>query len=933
MRGFLLSMDALVAILILFLVAFSLLGLTFTYSLPQLKYQRMYYVGKDILNVMGKVTVSDIRNYDIVQDFFDNGFLNQNDLNKTVMDVVGSLWASGNVTEAENLTNAVFGEFLNSTNYNFEILMNGERVYINNKTPGINQFSRFSTVVSGYKVGKPVWGYVARAYLTKATKTDSTYVYFGGYVGDGNISKMFVLPEYENITSVYMEMAADSNFDLYVNDVFSGSYSATGSGNMSTDKWYISSSYFDNFHEGNNSIKINFTAPGNNYIGGGYIKITYNTTEFITEPDYIFGENATETYRFPGIEGIINLYSSFFVPGTISNMSVYLHYKSNYTIFLALGNETVYEGNGTEEQNITIYPSLDYADISKKTVPMRLGLRNVSYITLGGNGTGDAVLSTDVSGSMNDCGEYMEPYICHYRCVFGGSKSCEVSDPADCTDNVCGGFCIISYNHYLECNRTKLEIAQEANKEFIDIVLNESIPGNRVGLNSYSSSIQTSESLNNDAEYLKSKVDEYTAYGSTCICCGIEDGINTLSDQSDETRRKTIVIMTDGEANIRCYTASTDLNGDSVVTAKDDTIQSACNAYNDYNITVYTIGFGLSEDEIDNETLYLTAQCGHGEYYFSNASELANTFRQIATDFVNGSYVAQTIEMEGNLTAINTLYPDSYIEFNYTSEIEPPQYGQIIFRLESANLGNFSGTDIITDNTTGTKEGWFYIPENVEIVDIKITSYSSQYWTDRLYIKNESAPNWTNIYWLSDYDSNYTNLGDPYTINIPVEYIGTGENNSIKIGTGTGPDNATGASPDDRVIYTIRISGINLEGYSNVFSRAKGSRIRVYYDIDGDNISDNYEIIAYGFDPDDIFDPSNDSIDDAFMRLMDDMNFLFDANPDGYGNGTLENPYDGLNETNPIDLQIASDIKIESGYIPDVPSLWDPVRLEINVWI
>jgi hypothetical protein len=169
-------------------------------------------------------------------------------------------------------------------------------------------------------------------------------------------------------------------------------------------------------------------------------------------------------------------------------------------------------------------------------------------------------------------------------------------------------------------------------------------------------------------------------------------------------------------------------------------------------------------------------------------------------------------------------------------------------------------------------------------------------------------------------------------VQIPVELIAAG-NNSIKIGAGLADINSTGGSPDDKVIYTLKIGGITMEGYSSVFPKAQGSTITVYYDYDGDNIYDGTQTLEIGPNPQDIFDPENDSIDDAILRLLDNLNFISDANPGSYGAGTAGNPYDGINSTNPIDLQLVSDIEINSGYISGVPTLWNPVKLEINIWI
>jgi hypothetical protein len=355
-------------------------------------------------------------------------------------------------------------------------------------------------------------------------------------------------------------------------------------------------------------------------------------------------------------------------------------------------------------------------------------------------------------------------------------------------------------------------------------------------------------------------------------------------------------------------------------------------AYQNYGIITYAVGFGETEADVDNSTLNKTAECGHGKYFYSNVTGLAETFQQIALEVINASYQAQTVEVLGHPN-ISMLYPDSYIQLNYSSSVQPTGYGEVMLTFESPNLSSMSGPANITDNVTQTKEGWYYIPEGLEVVDSKITSYSSNFWTDRLYVNSSATAGWTRIYWLGDYGGvNYTSLGDPFVVNTPLSYVAPG-NNSIRIGTGlNSTGNGTGASGDDRIIYTLKIDGIFLEEYSGVFPKGKGSTVTVYYDFNGDNAYDGYSQVAYGPDPSDIFDPWNDSVDDSFMRLMDMMNFIQDINPYSYGNGTAGNPYDGINQTNPVDLQITSDVAFDTVTAEGIPSLWGPAVMEIRIW-
>jgi len=931
LRGFILSLDAMFSVAFLFSLMVFISGMSFIYSSPELEYQRIYYSGKDVMNIMETLDLGDVQELAIVQQMLQQGLITGDNFDNTILDAVGSLWAEGRESYATALLESVFNDVLNATRYGYEIIIEDTSIYLKNAT-SCKYKARLNTIASGYMTGEPVSGFVARAYLKRSTSTKSEYIYFGGYEGEGNITKIVELPDYDEIHSVYMEMDAGNSFKLYINDVASGEYSKTIENNLTADKWSIDNVHLSKFTRGGNTITIEFTTAENNYIGGGYMRIRYNISNDVVEPLKTIGENASDSYYFPGIKGIINLYSSIYVPGQLNSISAYLHFDSNYTIFFSVGNKTVYEGNGTTEQNITIPDAnfsefFNYDELSKKTIPVRIGLRNVSY-TLSGRSIGDSVLSTDISGSMDDCAQYIEPYTCHYSCIFGGSKSCTVSEPSDCTGNACGGTCWWPYGHELDCNQSKLDIAKEAGKKFVDIVLDESIPGNRVGLNSYSTDIVDTENLTSDKDALYAEINEYTADGWTCICCGVEEAITMLNQQSNSSRRRSIVIMSDGETNERCYTASEDLNGDSNVDAKDDAIQSACNAYNIYGIVVYAVAFG---NDADNETLQLMAECGNGTFYFSNSTELANTFRKIAEGIINGSYIAQTVDLEGNITDINTLYPDSCITFNYTSEIAPMGYGDVIFSFESKSFGELTGNSTITDNETGTKESWYYIAENTEPIEVMVTSYSSKYWTDRLYMKHVSEGNWTRVYWLGNFNKIYEKLGDPYIVRIPINKVYTG-NNTVRIGTGTSPASAAGGSRDNKVIYKLRLGGMTQVGYNRPFSKANGSTVTIYYDIDGDNVADGSSVIRYGSNPDDLFDPENDAVDDSFMRLMDTLNFFSDQNPDGYGNGTADNPYDG-DESNPIEFQISQDdIDFEFNEISGVPSLWGPAELEVRTW-
>ncbi|MFH1445272.1 MAG: vWA domain-containing protein [Nanoarchaeota archaeon] len=947
-KGFILSMDALMAIGLLLTLSFFILSLSFVFPSADLRYHRFYYIGKDMLNVVENMKMSALSDYPnefpLVQQYLNDGILVEEDLNKTFLDIIGSFWSS---TETEGYAKNLTEETLNvlfPSKMSYRIVLGNNIIYEQNITEK-NYVARLSTIVSGFERGKPSSGYMARVYITKLNKISSDYIYFGGYEGDGNISKTLNLTTFDSIQEVYMELNAGSNFTLYVNGNSLGEYARgiTGEDNMSTDKWMVCNTtynptYCSYFVEGKNSITFNFTEYDNSYIGGGYIKIKYDSSNLNQVSADSLGQNATQTYWLPGIDGIINLYSSFYVPGSLNSMDIFLDYVSNYTVYLTIGNATIYESSNPQhvranitdqaiKNNISSW-GLDYGVLSNRTIPIRMGLRNITYVLYSRLGA-DTFSVTDISGSMDyDSGVSKENVLlCEYECCgwLGCGNDvdpCEVESDAECVDAVCGDCpwyrsTETDYETYNgSINYTKLEVAQDANKAFIDRILN--LTNTLVGLTSYATSLSDVHDLSDNKASLFNQIDQYNANGWTCICCGMQEAEDRMIAQSNASRFRAMVVMSDGEANVECTPYNVCSGSQSCIQrSKQDAIDIACDAWNNNNITVYTIGFG---SDVDEDTLQSIADCGNGQYYYSNTSELSAVYEDIAEEILNASFVAQTVKVEGNSTTLNTtLFSNSYIRFNYTSVAEEFGYSEISLTFESKRLRDSTGEDLITDNVTGTKEGWYFVPNSTEVIDSKMTSYSSRFWTDRLYVKNEDMPDYERIYWLDDYKMDYTDLGDPFIVQIPVNYVASGKNNSVKIGTSIDPFNFTGGSPDDKVIYTVKIE-IGREGYSDVFPKAKGSTQTIWYDKDQDSVPDGSSSVQIGSDPSDIFDPMNDSIDDAFTRLLDSLNFIDDTGDD-----------DG-SQTNPIDLEMVSEISFDTLFVSGVPSLWGPSKFEIIVW-
>jgi hypothetical protein len=304
-RAFLLTMDAIVAVGLLFLLAAFVSSLAISYSSPELEYQRLYYGGKDLMNVFETAKFSAVADI-MPENFTANCNITSDDMNKTILDVIGYLWAQ-NSTILTSCAENISIEVLNRTlpkGLEYEILMDDVSIY--STGTGGDYISRLSTIVSGYELGKPVSGYFASAFISRISKSTSSYAYFGGYVGDGNITKRIIIPQDANVTEAYMELTAGNNFTLFVNGNNEGIFYPSVF-NMTPSNWTLCDSYAHctNFTQGENTIDIVFETPLENYIGGGFLKITYNTSKPDTLPFSLSNESAEKFYNFTGIDGVI----------------------------------------------------------------------------------------------------------------------------------------------------------------------------------------------------------------------------------------------------------------------------------------------------------------------------------------------------------------------------------------------------------------------------------------------------------------------------------------------------------------------------------------------------------------------------------------------------------------------------------------------------
>ena len=331
-KGVFFSTDALIALIIIFLSIIVLV--------PFVKYaHRDSFVQSDVRDVLTSLKIGELNSSYVTTD-----------PNKSVLEQIGEFYIT-NLSVAKTLGEEVFDSL--ETNENIGIWYEDTLIVSKNNTPieGAQNIEVESQIISGIQEGESVTGFSGRAFLVNTIP--KKYFYFGGYVGDGNIS--INVNGSGGVEGLEVEVAINNDFDVYINDVFSGHYE-----NASSDfvpAIYDLGAYVSNMNSDENTIEFRGESL---HIAGGYVKVTYSSSNLT---------NGNGKYHFPGIEGLINIYDGFYVPGNLTNMEIFLHFDNNLSTFLSIGNVTVFNDTTDGEESFTLdnaYLSsqLDYDSLS-----------------------------------------------------------------------------------------------------------------------------------------------------------------------------------------------------------------------------------------------------------------------------------------------------------------------------------------------------------------------------------------------------------------------------------------------------------------------------------------------------------------------------------------------------------------------------------------
>lgn len=314
-NGFVFSLDALSAIIVISLSVLSIYLLSESSRPEASKYQYLSAISRDVITILEKTKVSEAQNVPIIAQYILSGAIRQEDLDKRLVDVVGSFYASGNSSVAGLIMQGVFSEFLPSRLY-YQISIDNETILEN----GASYSSSLSTraIISGYQLGKPTSGYISRAWLgtARGNFTDVIEISplgsgfssaYSSTYGNLTFSKFFNLSSTDNLTAtLYISAHEDGG---WIFPFINGALQTIPPGNACyhpTDACYdritLNSA---NFTEGQNELKITLGTPGDYHTHthpGFLLILNYNDdreTNFI-EDKYVYREiNLTDVRGRP----------------------------------------------------------------------------------------------------------------------------------------------------------------------------------------------------------------------------------------------------------------------------------------------------------------------------------------------------------------------------------------------------------------------------------------------------------------------------------------------------------------------------------------------------------------------------------------------------------------------------------------------------------
>ena len=650
-KGVFFSTDALIALIVIFM------SILVIYPILRFSAQEDFIQG-DIVSVLASLKVGDI-NDPVFNSFKSSGDITSEDDDKSVLELIGEFYVK-DIDIAKQLAEAVLSTVDESENVG--IWFSSSLLASKNITPygTAKNIQVKRQTISGLSADDgSVTGFSSRAFLVSGMQTK--YFYFGGYVGDGNIS---VNVDYiGNLSEINLEVATNTNFSICINNNPCQGHFEPSVSEFEPKKFDLSA-YTSEFSSGSNVIKfVPVNSNENLYIAGGYLKIIYSDSGIYEQ---------SNRYYFPGIEGLINLYDGFYVPGDLSEMSLSLTLNTIKNATLIIGNKTIFNQPTSGEQTITMTNAEilailgDYDNYEGKTIPLRLGLEGITYIPIN------------------------NAYIFSVADISGGVASASADLDGDGSADITG-----------------VSAVQEANRRLVNSLLGVDIV--QIGLAGTQEDVEPEHfhELSRDETSLNNIIDEWKQGSLLDLCEGLQVAANNINAVASGNDFKSIVLLGTKYPN-SC------LDGGAV-----DTYNFACSIWDDYGIRIDTVGIIGNGDSSLDGLLRNISECANGNYYNqTDDDDLLSLYQNLGNELIQIIYYEQTAGT-GSVGFSSYLSPDSYIEFNYTQPTIP--YGLVTTIEKDFDDAYF---------------GSFFIPSNASLIETKAISYSGSRWTDIVKINN-----------------------------------------------------------------------------------------------------------------------------------------------------------------------------------------------------
>lgn len=380
MKGFIFTTDMIIGLSLAIIIVLSFVSLEFESILPEKRYERLNYVADDIVNLLSHLKTRSVSDKPTVSELVQNGILDDDDMNNTVLDLIGSLWYSGNESLAENISREVLEPF-NDTCIN--LTAEWQTIYSSCTATPSNVATR-AAISSGYEIGRPVSGYIARALATRMSKT-TTLIVKGDIVSSSvrrpaagtnqnevNLTYDLHIPTDAVLIDSYWFIEAaytDNKFKAYINGVFIPGSAATGDVLLTDLNSYL--------QPGHNLLTVVYRYGSAGYEGGddgaSHFVLNYSTEEVRTLPSrdkLYFGNvfsNTSIKYKKPVfVAGVIkSLDVNVSLVATTANLSFKFEGKGYNISKKTVSNNNVY-WNNTEIQDALAEYNISYSNLTTR---------------------------------------------------------------------------------------------------------------------------------------------------------------------------------------------------------------------------------------------------------------------------------------------------------------------------------------------------------------------------------------------------------------------------------------------------------------------------------------------------------------------------------------------------------------------------------------